>query len=423
MLMQEKIPISRKQIILGSLICLMGGLFYCYEFVLRIIPGALQGELSEAFGNISAATFGQLAALYYFAYSPMQLPVGMLMDRFGPRRLLSFACLCCTVGSLLFCYSNSLTVAGCGRFLIGFGSSFAFVGVLSLTVQWLPRRYFSLVTGLITTLSMLGIVYGQIKITAMVGTMGLSHVLGMMVIIGALLTVCIFLIVHDGPRGTHTQALSFSSLFKNFARVLLSPQLWLIGFVGACLYTSLSVFGELWGKSYLEQAHHLTKMQAAQSISMVFIGWAIGAPLAGYWSDRTGRRVFPLVVGALFSLITISLVLYSRDLSFMSLNIILFVYGLFSGTEIIIFVMAKETMGVDSLSGTVFAAANMIVTLGGVVLQPLVGVLLDMFGRGNIVNGEHVYAIVDYQLALSVLPISLLLVIVAGFFLKDKARV
>ena len=65
----------------------------------------------------------------------------------------------------------------------------------------------------------------------------------------------------------------------------------------------------------------------------------------------------------------------------------------------------------------------MIVTLGGVVLQPLVGVLLDMFGRGNIVNGEHVYAIVDYQLALSVLPISLLLVIVAGFFLKDKARV
>ena len=420
MAMHEKTPISRKQILIGSFICLMGGLFYCYEFVLRIIPGALQSELSEAFGNISAATFGQLAALYYFAYSPMQLPVGMLMDRFGPRRLLSFACLCCTFGSLLFSYSGSLGLAGIGRFLVGFGSSFAFVGVLSLAVQWLPRRYFSLVTGLVTTLGMLGIVYGEVKITQLVGTLGLPHVLGMMVVIGAGLTVLILLVVRDGPGGSHAKTISPKLFFKNVVRVLLSPQVWLIGLVGACLYTSLSVFGELWGKSYLEQAHHLTKIQAAQTISMVFLGWAIGAPLAGYWSDRTGRRVFPLVVGAIFSLISISLVLYATDLSFYALNVLLLVYGIASGTEIIVFIMAKENSGVDELSGTVFAAANMIVTLGGVIFQPLVGILLDTFGRGTLVNGEHVYAVVDYQLALSILPISLLLVIVLGFFLKDK---
>jgi MFS family permease len=150
--------ITRKQFILGSVACVMGALFYCYEFVLRIIPGALQGELSEAFGHISAATFGQLAALYYFAYSPMQLPVGMLMDRFGPRKLLSFACLCCTLGSFMFSLTSSVFAAGCGRFLVGFGSSFAFVGVLSLAVHWLPRRFFSLVTGLVTTHGMQGVV-------------------------------------------------------------------------------------------------------------------------------------------------------------------------------------------------------------------------------------------------------------------------
>jgi len=72
--------VQKKYVMYGSLICTIGALFYCYEFVLRIIPGALQSELSAAFGHISAAAFGQLSAFYYFAYSPMQMPVGMLMD-------------------------------------------------------------------------------------------------------------------------------------------------------------------------------------------------------------------------------------------------------------------------------------------------------------------------------------------------------
>ena len=82
--------------------------------------------------------------------------------------------------------------------------------------------------------------------------------------------------------------------------------------------------------------------------------------------------------------------------------------------------MARENSGAK-LSGTVFAAANMIVTLGGVIFQPLVGSLLDTFSSGQLVNGEHVYSVIDYQLALSVLPASLLLVMVAAFFMKDRS--
>ncbi len=410
---------KRKQIWLGSLVCTIGALFYCYEFVLRIIPGALQSELSAAFGHISASTFGQLSAFYYFAYSPMQMPVGMLMDRYGPRRLLSFACLCCTLGSLMFSYSSSMLIAGGGRFLVGFGSSFAFVGVLSLALQWLPRRYFSLVAGLITTLGMLGLVYGGVKVTEMAVSMGLPYVLSMMVFIGLLLTTLIFLLVRDGPGDIQMKTQPLPEFFQNVMKVLISPQVWLIGFVGACLYTSLSVFGELWGKSYLEQAHHLSKIGAAKAISCMFMGWAVGAPLAGYLSDLSGRRVLPLVVGAVLAFICISIILYCPGLSPTTLNILLFLYGVFSGTELIVFIMAKENSGAQ-LSGTVFAATNMIVTLGGVIFQPLVGKLLDTFGDSGLVNGEHIYTVIDYQVALSILPISLLLVMIAAFFLKDR---
>ncbi|GGI91897.1 MFS transporter [Legionella impletisoli] len=408
-----------KTLSFGYLVCTIGAIFYCYEFILRIIPGALQSELSAAFGHISASTFGQLSAFYYFAYSPMQLPVGLLMDRFGPRRLLTFACLSCTLGSFMFTYSSSMLIAGSGRFLVGFGSSFAFVGVLSLATYWLPRKYFSLVAGLITTLGMLGLVYGEIKLTEMTIRIGLQPVLFSMVLFGAILSVFIFFIVRDGPGARQLKSLPWPEFCKDVVKVLTSGEVWLIGFVAACLYTSLSVFGELWGKTYLEQAHNLTKVEAAKTISMLFLGWAIGAPVAGFISDLSGRRVLSLVVGAVMSLVCISIILYCPDLSYSSLNILMFFYGVFSATEIIAFVMAKENSGA-TLTGTVFAATNMIVTLGGVIFQPLVGKLLDTFGDGKMIDGEHIYTVIDYQVALSILPLSLLMVMVVAFFLKDR---
>ena len=206
--------------------------------------------------------------------------------------------------------------------------------------------------------------------------------------------------------------------FHKVWSVITSSQVWLIGLIGVCLYTSLSVFGELWGKSYLEHAHFLTKVEAARAISFMFLGWAVGAPLAGYLSDWTGRRQQPLVIGALLALFCICVVLYWPGLSHTELNVWLFFYGVFSASEIIVFVMAKENSGAK-LSGTVLAATNMIVTLGGVIFQPLVGKLLDIFGQNSVVGGEHVYRAIDYQLSLSVLPISLLFVMVFAFFLKD----
>lgn len=413
---------TKKHLLLGSLICAVGAFFYCYEFVLRIIPGTLQNELSVAFGNISATTFGQLSAMYYFAYSPMQLPVGMLMDRYGPRRLLTFACLCCTLGSWMFMHTASMWIAGAGRFLVGFGSAFAFVGALSLAINWLPKKYFSLVAGLITTLSMFGLIYGEVKITSIAVTMGWMRALYLTVFVGGILSLIFLFVVRDGPKGHVAHKNPLPEFFRNVTAVLVSPQVWLIGVVGACLYTSMSIFGELWGKTYLLHAHHLTEMQAAASISAMFLGWAIGAPVAGYLSDITGRRTFPLVVGAIMAFICISTVLYFPGLSYHTLNILLFFYGVFSGAEIIVFIMGKENSGAQ-LSGTVFAAVNMIISFGGVVFQPLVGKLLDTFGDSKLIGQEHVYTTLDYQLALSILPISLLLVTILAFFMKDARSI
>lgn len=411
----------RNPYLLGSIICTIGALFYCYEFVLRIIPGILQEELRMAFGNLSATAFGQVSALYYYAYSPMQLPVGILMDRFGPRYLLTLACLCCTLGSLLFSFPG-LFIAGTGRLLVGFGSSFAFVGVLSAATNWLPLRYFSLVAGLMTTLGMLGLVYGEIQITHLAHILGLKAVLNMSVVVGLILTLFIYAIVRDAPIKRDHHHMPYGEFFKQVWLVLKSKQIWIIAIIGTCLYTSLSVFGELWGKSFLEQAFDLSKIQAAKTISMLFLGWAVGAPLAGYISDQIGNRLMPLTLGAVGSLLFIGLILFDQHLSYVQLNISMFFYGVFSASEIIVFIMAKEYSPTQQLSGTIFAVTNMIVSFGGVVFQPLVGKLLDWSAHSTSHHYMHHYSTHNYQIGLSILPLSMLIVVILAFGMKMQAK-
>lgn len=401
----------------GLLVCFVGALFYCYEFILRIIPGVLQTELSASFGHISATSFGTLSAFYYFAYSPMQLPVGILVDRYGPRSMLTMACFCCAVGSYLFASSSSLAIAGSGRFLVGFGSSFAFVGVLVLSLNWLPHRFFSSVAGLVTTLGMLGVIYGEVNLTKMADNIGLRDVLSNVVLFGFVLTLVIFVFIRDGRESEYAKREVIADFFRDAWQVMSSPSVWVIGVIGACLYTSLSVFGELWGKTYLEQAHNLSKIQASQAISLLFLGWAIGAPLAGFISDWSHKRIQTIVLGSIGALISISTIIYINDIPFLWLSALLFIYGIFSSVEIIVFVMGKEITGAK-LSSTVFATVNMIVTLGGVIFQPLVGKLLDMSSvNNNLAHTKHVYSAADYKIALSILPISLVIVLIFSFFL------
>ena len=399
---------SRKHLITGSLICAVGAFFYCYEFILRIIPGILQDEIRIALGNLSATTFSQIAALYYLAYSPMQLPVGILMDRFGPRYLLSLACLCCSIGSFLFS-DTTLIIVGFGRLLVGFGSAFAFVGLLSAAVNWLPKRYFSLVAGMMTTVSMLGLVYGEIHITHLAHNFGLHRVLVMVASAGLIITSGIFLIVRESPVKYSHQSIPYAVFMKQVLQVFRSRYIWIIGVMGACFYTSLSVFGELWGKSFLEVTFNLNKTQAAQTTSALFLGWALGAPICGYLSDRSGERLRPIILGAIGALVCISLILYYPSLSYRWLTVLVFGYGVFSSIEIIVFIMAKEYSVSEELSGTIFAVTNMIISLGGMLLQPLVGALLDWSSPHSYL---HFYTAKNYRFGLSILIISMIMVIV-----------
>lgn len=422
--MRNLTPLNQSKtspMIKGIFICLLGAIFYCYEYLLRIIPGVMHTELRMGFGGISATAFGTLTAYYYFAYTPMQLPAGVLMDRYGPHKLLSFACLLCAVGSIMFSDTNHFYVALTGRFLVGLGSSFAFVGVLKLANNWLPKQYISLIAGVVTTLGMCGAILGEVSLTHMILLKGWRVVLNLASLMGGILTLLILFFLKDGPAKQQVKLthMSLSHFIQDVFLVVKKLQIWLIGLIGALLYLSLSVFAELWGKAYLIAAHGLTQIEAANVVSMVFLGWAIGAPVVGFLSDWTERRIAFLFTGSLLSAVMIGLVLYCPFLSKGMLSLLLFGYGFFCSVEIVVFVLARESC-YSKLVGTVFAVVNMIVMIGGMIFQPLVGKLLDVFWDGQMVHAIRLYNQLDYQLVLSFLPLSLVLVAILTFFIRTN---
>ncbi|MDQ2995177.1 MAG: MFS transporter, partial [Pseudomonadota bacterium] len=138
----------------------LAGFYYIYEFYLRVMPSAITHELMRSF-SIEASGLGLLSSLFFFGYAPMQIPAGLLFDRFGPRVLLTISVFLCGAGALVFGMTDSFTVACIARWVIGFASSFAFVGSLLLASRWIDAKYYAMIAGLVQFMGSFGAIAGE----------------------------------------------------------------------------------------------------------------------------------------------------------------------------------------------------------------------------------------------------------------------
>jgi len=413
---------NNKSVIVGWLVCSIGALFYAYEYFLRIQPSVMVHPLMHQF-HLTAASFGFLVGLYYFAYTPTQLIVGVAVDRYGSRKVLTGALIICIIGLTLFTYSSHVVLACIGRSLIGFGSAFAFVAILKLAVVWLPPRHFAMFAGVATSLAMISGMIGDVGMTHLLTLVGWRDVLEIGIVIGVILVPLIWF----GTRGkksatgkskTIDKHISTKEIFRDSLKIIINPQMWLAGLIGCMLYLSLSVFAELWGISFLRVVHHLTPKLAADCNAFVFLGWLIGSPISGWLTDHLKSRRMPLLVAGLASAGAIIVVIYVTNLSVWELKLLLFLFGAFCSAEIIVFAVGKENYALN-VSGTALAVINMIVMLGGFVFQPLVGMLLDWRWSGAMQGHVPIYAVSDYQHALILLPMGMIVAAVLSLILKE----
>lgn len=415
--------------IIGWLICGLGAIFYSYEYLLRIAPSVMEHSLRVHF-NLTATGFGLISSIYYYAYVPMQLPVGVLLDRYGPRRLLTLACLICVIGTYIFTGTSSAGFAAFGRFLVGFGSAFAFVGVLKLATIWLPENRLAMVSGMTSALGPIGAMLGDNFLDVFVEKIGWIKTLDVISLFGIGLTVVLWLGIHD-RKGRHRQSGTVSSFKKgmiDLGIIIKSRQIWVNGMYGCLVYLPTTVFAELWGIPYLRHAHGMSTESAGLANSLLFLGFTLGAPLMGYISDRLARRKFPMMAGAGGAAIVMMMILYLPGLTESNVQALMFLLGLLYSAQAIVFAVGRE-LSPGEAAGTAMAVTNMIVMLGAMLLQPLVGHLLDFslsahMGDATLSgvaaeNLQRLYTVDDYQFALSIIPLGILIAAILTFYLKE----
>jgi MFS family permease len=395
----------------------LGALFFLYEFVLRVAPSTMVPELMEAF-DIDATGVGDLSAFYLYAYAPLQIPIGILMDRIGARRSLTFAALACGVGSLLFGLAPVFWVAALGRLLMGAGSAFAFIGFIYITAKWFPDRWLATLVGLGSGFGFAGGLIGDdtlVLSVQLVGWRPTSIILG----ISGLLLALLMRLALKGDQ--NQQRGKLRGLFYGLRVVCRNWQSWLNGVVSGLAYAATSAFAGLWAIPFFVGAYGATKVEAGLITSALFLGWVIGSPLIGRLSDYWGPRK-PWVIGCSFVAAAIMGALIQYDIaSQLILMALMFLVGLLSAAQLLTFSVAIE-INREEVRGTATAFTNFVVMLFGMVLQPLIGFLLVRGWDGTQVEGVDVYSDTDLRHVMLLFPLFFLIASLLALLYREEVR-
>ena len=421
----DKSNAVKKVTLMGLWVVFLGALFYFYEYFLRVSPEVMQHDFMHTF-KIGAAGFGTLSGFYFYAYTPMQLAVGIIIDKYSVRVILTVAVLLCAVGTLLIPISDIFALAAIGRFMQGMGSAFAFVSALKLAAMWLPASRFAFFAGACAALGYVGAASGEILLSVWVRDFGWRQSLFAFAILGVGLAIIFWLFLGAKPKASArksrkvTPSLTWPQVGSQLLEIIKNGYIWWAGFLSFLLYLPTTVFAALWGVPYLMAMHHYTKEQAAVASGLIFVGWAIGSPLQGWISDVLRNRVQVMSVNALISFVFAVCVLYIQDLSYVTVCVLFVLMGISSSAQMLTFTMGRDVVNLRVV-GMVIAFVNTLAMLGGTIFQSGFGVVLEMLWDGSYNSvGEKVYSLYSYQVAAAIVPICFIVAAVISFFIKDK---
>jgi MFS family permease len=406
--------------VLPTTIVLLASLFYIYEFVLRVIPSVITHELMRDF-QANAASLGFMSASFYYAYAFMQIPAGMLCDRFGPRIVLTFAAIICGLATLTFAHTHSLLLAGIARFAIGVASSCGFIAPVLLASRWFSSQYYAMITGLIQTLGSLGAIMGGQPIAIMIHHHGWRITMIFVAYCAFILALCFAIGIRNHPKQNKNEKTKKSasiSIRDALKSIVNKTQTWCVALIAMCCWAPIAIF-ELWGIPFLCRWHHCAAATSAKAMLWLWIGIAVWSPIVGRWSNLSQSRKKPLQWTALIGLITSILIVYNPTQSWPFMESLLFIMGISAAAQPVTFGVVKD-LNPPHIAGIAVGFNNMATIAGGPIFQPLTGIILSALWHHQILDGAPVYSVHAYHVALCILPITCFIgLLTATYLLKE----
>ena len=403
-------------------------LAYMTVYFHRMAPGVVSAELMAAF-HTSGAALGSLAAMYYYIYTAMQIPAGVLADTLGTRIGVALGCLVAGAGSILFGLAGTLEIASVGRFLVGLGVSVVFVGLMRWNTQWFSERSFGALSGFTLLLGNVGSILAAGPLALVLGAASWRTVfvwIGILSLATALLTA---ILVRCRPEdagfpsvremeGLPPHPERHRHWLQDLRGVFATRAIWPSFFVMFGMTGSLFAFAGLWGVPLMRDVYGLGRTDASFYTTASLAGFALGCFVMGTLSDRLGRRK-PIMIGAcvLSVLLWLALILLPWGTGWTGLTLYALL-GLSAGGFVVGYAAAKEVVP-PGVAGMAIALVNTGLFLGAAIMQPAFGWAMDLTWNGTIVEGVRRYALGDYHNGLWLSCGFALLALIAALFVRE----
>ncbi|WP_115711469.1 MFS transporter [Legionella sainthelensi] len=349
----------------------VASIFYAYQYVLRVMPNIMMDDITSQF-HIDATVFGQFSGIYYLGYSLMHLPIGIMLDRFGPRKVMTVCILLPVIGLLPLIFADNWIYPLIGRALIGIGSSAAILGTFKIIRMSFKEQYFSRMLSFSVMIGLIGAVYGGGPVSYLSHTLGYKVVVEIFIVLGLILACITYLIVPEEKPTYH------SSVFTNVKTVFSNKKVILLCFFAGLMLGPLEGFSDVWGSGFLKHVYGLEPSVANYLPSMIFIGMCFGSPVLSLIAEKTGYYLGTIITaGITMCLVFVALV--AGVLTVSSITVCFILVGMCCAYQILA-IYKVSTYVPDHLAGLTTAIANMIIMIFGYGFHTVIGMVINTHG-------------------------------------------
>lgn len=356
---------------LAWMIWIIASIFYAYQYILRVMPNIMLDDIMLQF-DIGAGTFGQFSGVYYLGYSIMQLPIGIMLDRFGPRKIMTGCILLTVVGLSPLIYSTHWVYPIIGRLLVGIGSAAAILGVFKIIRMTFSEKQFPRMLSFSVMIGLIGAIYGGGPVSYMRDVFGYESVVQIFGAVGIALAALTYFIIPDIKNPPKESVLSeIKEVFGN-KKV-----------VACCLFAGLMLgplegFADVWGSTFLKHVFEYDAALAASLPSMIFIGMCFGSPLLNFVAEKIGSYLAAIIAaGLVMTLIFTSLLIWQPTPQ--ALSFIFILAGICCAYQILA-IYKVSTYVSENVAGLATAVANMIIMTFGYFFHTFIGGTINMMG-------------------------------------------
>jgi len=349
-----KVPPSGFRVIL--LVFLPFGCGYYLSYLFRTLNAVISENLTTELG-IGPASLGLLTSIYLIAFASSQAPLGVALDRYGPRRVNAFLLLIAAAGAALFAFAESFALLLVARALIGFGVSAALMSAFKANALWFPPDRIPLMNNLIGAFGAVGAVSATRPVEILLHSAGWRDIFAGLAVVTVIVSLAILLLVPEKKGAASTEE-TFAQQLRGYKQVLRDPYFWRVSLIYCFAYTAFVSYQTLWADPWLRDVAGFGQTERANYLFIIQIGFLIGLLLTGVTADRLRRtRVQAIHVFGSGVLMLIGIqVLLALGVTY-GLTIIWFLFGLLSSATYLSY--AAQTQHFPAaLTGRAITAMN-----------------------------------------------------------------